>query len=163
MLAAFHQPQEALMYKRILVPLDGSDTARRGLVEAVGLARALGAQLHLLHVVADLEWLVEMASVASNAKLHEEMQRYGEELLTSAAGYVAAQGVAAETTLREAAGVASAKVIVDEAVTADCDAIVMGTHGRKGVSRLLLGSDASLVASTSPVPVLLVRPGDAKD
>jgi nucleotide-binding universal stress UspA family protein len=50
-----------------------------------------------------------------------------------------------------------AKIIADEATSAHCDLIVMGTHGRRGVSRVLLGSDAALVLQHSPVPVLLVR------
>ena len=151
------------MYKQILVPLDGSDTARRGLAEAIGLARILGAKLRLLHVVSDVQWLVEMAPMTSSDELRQELHRYGDELLTKAASAAAEQGVVAETALREAVGASPAKVIVDEAATAGCDAIVMGTHGRKGVSRLLLGSDASLVVSTSPVPVLLVRLDDGKD
>jgi nucleotide-binding universal stress UspA family protein len=145
------------MYKRILVPLDGSDTAQRGLSEALGLARSLGATLHLLHVVADPQWLVDPMALGAPLTLHQEMHRFGEELLAKAAQVCSAAGVAAQTRLRDGAGSTPGRLIVEEAVAAGCNAIVMGTHGRKGVSRMLLGSDASWVVHSSPVPVLLVR------
>lgn len=145
------------MYKRILVPLDGSLTARRGLAEAIGLARALGATLRLLHVVTDFPMLVEMAATTNAQTLHNDLRRFGDGVLASAAKAATEQGVAAETAMRDATGPHAADLIVDEAVAARCDAIVMGTHGRRGISRLLLGSDAALVVQQSTVPVLLVR------
>ena len=145
------------MYKRILVPLDGSDTAQRGLSEAIALARSLGASLQLLHVVTDLQWMLDPLMVSDAAALLRDVHRYGQELLVKAAQRCEAAGVVAQTRLREGAGSNVGKVIVDEVATSGCDAIVMGTHGRKGASRLLLGSDAAWVAQASPVPVLLVR------
>ncbi|NDZ18444.1 hypothetical protein C7T35_07685 [Variovorax sp. WS11] len=63
----------------------------------------------------------------------------------------------AERGLREVTQGRIANVVVDEARSSGCDLIVMGTHGRRGFSRLALGSDADLVVRQSPVPVLLVR------
>jgi nucleotide-binding universal stress UspA family protein len=145
------------MYKRILVPLDGSDTARRGLREAIGLARSLGASLQLLHVVTDLQWLVDPVMLGDPKAMALELHRFGENLLAQAAQQCAASDVVAQTRLREAAGRGAGQLIVDEVRASACDAIVMGTHGRKGMARLLLGSDAAVVLNTSPVPVLLVR------
>jgi nucleotide-binding universal stress UspA family protein len=62
-----------------------------------------------------------------------------------------------ETVLREVTGKRVAEVIVDQTKVHACDLILMGTHGRRGFSRLAMGSDAEQVARSSPVPVLLVR------
>ncbi len=145
------------MYKRILVPLDGSDTSQRGLVEAIGLARSLSASLQLLHVVTDFQWLIEMSVTAGQEAVRRDLHRFGNEVLAKAAKAAADANVVAQTRLREVVGTKTGQVIVDEVAAADCNAIVMGTHGRKGIGRLLLGSDASWVISASPVPVLLVR------
>jgi nucleotide-binding universal stress UspA family protein len=145
------------MYQRILVPLDGSDTSQRGLSEAVGLARSLGSKLQLLHVVADLQWVVDPLVLGAPLTLGDELHRFGEELLAKAAQFCSAAGVVAQTRLRDGAGSTPGMLIVDEVSASGCNVIVMGTHGRKGVSRVLLGSDATWVVHKSPVPVLLVR------
>lgn len=144
------------MYKRILVPLDGSDTARRGLSEAIGLAGSLGATLRLLHVVTDFPMIMDMAATANADTLRIELRRYADELLASASKAAAEKGIACESAVRDAMGPRPVEMIIDEAVSANCGLIVMGTHGRRGVGRLLLGSDAALVVQASPVPVLLV-------
>lgn len=145
------------MYKRILVPLDGSDTAQRGLNEAIQLARSLGASLQLLHVVADLQWVVDPVMIGDPLSWSRELHAYGDQLLASAAKTCAAAGLVAQTRMRDAAGYSVGKVIVDEVGTSACHIIVMGTHGRKGFGRMLMGSDAATVVQTSPVPVLLLR------
>jgi nucleotide-binding universal stress UspA family protein len=145
------------MYKRILVPLDGSDTAQRGLAEAIRLAQPLKAKLLLLQVLDDLGWLVEMSAVANSREMHREVRAYAEQVLAKAKQAAATKDVQAETIVREVVGVRAAEAIVDEARQQGCDLIVMGTHGRKGLGRLVLGSDAMAVVQSSPVPVLLVR------
>jgi nucleotide-binding universal stress UspA family protein len=145
------------MYKRILVPLDGSATATRGLHEAIALAHALGATLRLLHVVTDIPMVVDMAMAESPAAFRAELRSYGNTVLTAASQLAGERGVKVEMETRDALGPRPASVITDEAKSAHCDLIVMGTHGRRGVSRVLLGSDAALVLQRSSVPVLLVR------
>jgi nucleotide-binding universal stress UspA family protein len=145
------------MYKRILVPLDGSATATRGLHEAIALAHSLGATLRLLHVVTDIPMVVDMALAESPAAFRAELRGYGNTVLKAASALAAERGVKVEMETRDAMGPRPAKIITDEATSAHCDLIVMGTHGRRGVSRVLLGSDAALVLQHSPVPVLLVR------
>jgi nucleotide-binding universal stress UspA family protein len=155
--AATQPPQEFAMYKRILVPLDGSDTAQLGLAEAIGIAQPLKARLLLLQVVDDLAWLVEMSAVANSAQLHREVRHYAEEVLAKAKAAATAKDVEADSIVRETVGGRPADAIVDEACKQGCDLIVMGTHGRKGLSRMVLGSDAAAVVQASSVPVLLVR------
>ncbi len=145
------------MYNRILVPVDGSPTAERGLQEAIGLALGQNAKLLLLYVVDDFPMLVEMASATSFQETLKNIRTYGEGLLAKAKGVATQAGVAADTLLRDVTHERIADAIVDEAMKNNCDLIVMGTHGRRGFSRLTLGSDAELVLRHTPVPVLLVR------
>jgi nucleotide-binding universal stress UspA family protein len=145
------------MYQRILVPLDGSPTAEAGLREAVGLAAALKAKLVLLHVIDDFGLMVEMSSVASYESMREGLRKFGQDALARAKQAAADAGVMCETMVREVPQARIAEVINDEAAKDRCDLVVMGTHGRRGFSRLTLGSNAEAVMRTSTVPVLLVR------
>jgi nucleotide-binding universal stress UspA family protein len=148
------------MYKKILVPLDGSVTSRRGLREAIGVAREHGAELVLLHVV-DAYPLMADVSVAFNfQEVYDAMRQAGEQLLAQAKAEASAQGLAAQVVLREVSSGRVADVVLGEAKAQACDLIVMGTHGRRGFSHLVLGSDAELVVRLSPLPVLLVRQGE---
>lgn len=148
------------MYARILVPIDGSATAQRGLGEALSLARRLGSTLHLLNVV-DARYLVsEVAMYAPPMQLLDDWQAAGEKLLADAVAQAQAQGVKADSVVRCDPGQRVCDLVLDEARNCAAELIVMGTHGRRGLSRLTLGSDAELVLRESPVPVLLVRAQD---
>lgn len=150
------------MYKRILVPIDGSDTAQRGLKEAATLASEQKATLRLLHVAVDFPYMVEMANTIDFEQYREGLHRYGLDLLDKAKAAAGGPGREVETQLRELKSGRVASIIVQEAKDAGCDLIVIGTHGRRGFRRALLGSDAEGVLRESPVPVLLVRaPGAA--
>jgi nucleotide-binding universal stress UspA family protein len=145
------------MYQRILVPLDGSATAQRGLSEAISLASGQQTRLLFLHVVDDFTMLVEVPSAAVYDDMLRGMRQAGLDLLAKAKQAAEAAGVHCETVLREVTGKRVAEVIVDQTKVHACDLILMGTHGRRGFSRLAMGSDAEQVARSSPVPVLLVR------
>ena len=145
------------MYKRILVPIDGSDTAARGLAEAIALARELKATVRLLNLTSDFVLMVEMSRAIDHDKFREGLNQFGRRLIAEASEQAKAQGVTAETSLHDVRGGSVADAIVEEARLSRCDLIVIGTHGRRGVSRAMLGSDAENVARSSPVPVLLVR------
>ncbi|MCA6216383.1 universal stress protein [Ideonella sp. B7] len=149
------------MYKKILVPVDGSPTAECGLNEAIKLAAGSSTALHLLYVVDQYPMLVDFAAAASYEEVQEDLRRYGKEVLAKALETAKAAGVSADSVEREVIGGRVADVVVEEAGKAGCDLIVMGTHGRRGLSRLTLGSDAELVVRHAPVPVLLVRHAEA--
>lgn len=149
------------MYKRILVPLDGSDTARFGLREAIALAREQKAALHLLHVAGDFPVSLDMGGVAAHERMRTCLHHCGETLLQDAKRLAESLDVPAQTRLRELNGGRVADAIAEEARDAGCDLIVIGTHGRRGMRRALLGSDAEGVLRRSPVPVLLVRQREA--
>jgi nucleotide-binding universal stress UspA family protein len=146
-----------LMYQRILVPVDGSATAERGLREAVKLASGQSARLLLLHVVDDYTMLMETTSAASYDEMLRGLRHFGLDVLTKAKQIVEEAGVHCETLLREVTGKRVEDVIVEQVGVHNCDLIVMGTHGRRGFSRIALGSAAEGVSRNSSVPVLLVR------
>lgn len=149
------------MYDKILVPIDGSTTADRGLDEAIALARRLDASLRILNVVDARMLLGNVTETASPDHLLEAWRREGERLVAAAHDRAREQSVASDTVVRCDPGQRVCDLIVDEARQCKARLIVMGTHGRRGLKRLALGSDAELVLRDSPVPVLLVRDGDA--
>ncbi|HET9644616.1 MAG TPA: universal stress protein [Burkholderiaceae bacterium] len=149
------------MYRKILVPLDGSATAERGLRESIALASEQDAELVLLHVIDGFPVLGELSSASAYDERLQRMHRYGSALLARAKQAAGETGVAAQTIMREVTRERPADAIIAEAAGRGCDLIVMGTHGRRGFNRLALGSEAELVVRTSPVPVLLVREPEA--
>lgn len=146
------------MYQHILVPLDGSVTAERGLQEALRLAVEQKGKLRLIHVIEDAPDLDEMSVPSTLDGNRQNLRASGEEVLVAGKRSAAAAGIEAEVVLNEGIYRSIADVIVDEAKHSCCDLIVMGTHGRRGqLSRLTLGSQAAAVARNSSVPVMLVR------
>ena len=145
------------MYKRILVPLDGSATSERGLREAIGLCAGQSTKLLLLHVVDDYPLLIETASMSSHEEMMKGLRQYGLDVLAQGRKACEEASVHTETLMREVTGERVSDVIVGQAGQHGCDLIVMGTHGRRGLQRLTLGSQAEAVARASPVPVMLVR------
>jgi nucleotide-binding universal stress UspA family protein len=145
------------MYSRILVPVDGSPCSLKGLNEALQLANVLNARILVLHVVNELISEPALAPSEYHDNLIAAMRESGKETLGRAQAMAAEQGVDAEIKLIETTGVRSSDCIVDAAKLWGADLIVMGTHGRRGMSRLTMGSDAELVMRSTPVPVLLVR------
>jgi len=146
------------MYQRILVPVDGSETAAAGLAEAIRLGRLTVATLRLVHVV-DLRPYAGGydTSIGYTGDVIEVMRESGQAILKAAGTQVQAAGLTLESQLLETFSARACDLIVDEATACGADLIVIGTHGRRGVSRLVLGSDAEQVLRQSPVPVLLVR------
>ena len=145
------------MYRRILVPIDGSPASSRGLGEAIELARNQGAEILLLHVVN--EWQVAAGDIAAvNLEAGaRRLREIGEDLLREAESRVRGAGVSAKTALIEEIGVAVGACVVQRAREWPADLIICGTHGRRGLARLLMGSDAEYIVRHTPVPVLLVR------
>lgn len=145
------------MYKKIMLPIDGSPTSESGMREAIALAAEQHAELVLLHIVDGSPMLVDMAGAVAYAETLDCLRASGNTLLADAKSRAAEAGVQAQTRLCESTGKRVADIIVAEVQRTRCDLVVMGTHGRRGFSRLALGSDADLVVRASPVPVLLVR------
>lgn len=152
------------MYRRILVPVDGSATSKVGLKHALGLARDQGARLRVLNVVEDIMIAPIMSDLPAGdmTMLFDSIKAAGKKALTDAEALTSKTHVKSESALTEAHARNVSDVILADAKKWRADLIVMGTHGRRGLNRLLLGSDAERVLRESPVPVLLVRSNHAK-
>jgi nucleotide-binding universal stress UspA family protein len=146
------------MYSRILVAVDGSSHAEHAVDYGAGLAKQLSAALRIVHVV-DMGTLPLWPELAIDIDAISKARRAaGEKVLESARERARTAGIEAETRLLETATPTQrvSTVIADEAASWPADVVVLGTHGRRGVERLLLGSVAENVARLSTVPVLLV-------
>lgn len=146
------------MYSRLLVPLDGSSTACLALEHASVLARLSGATVVLIHVIEEFKQTRGFESPKVYIeKVRPAFLAKGQAVLDQAANQLRQDGIAVEVLLLEAQGGRVAELIAGQAEIAGCDVIILGTHGRRGASRLLLGSNAEQVARIAPVPVMLVR------
>lgn len=151
------------MYQRILVPVDGSPTANAGLGEAIRLAALTGARLRLPYLVDEMPTLLSAGSFGGmGGDVFSVLKENGERVLEQAQDQAERGGIAAETVLIDSMNGRLCDHVAQQAIQWPADLIVLGTHGRRGVGRLLLGSDAEQVLRIAPVPVLLVR-GSAAD
>ena len=147
-----------VMYRRLLVPIDGRPPSAAALNEAIRLARACGARLRLVHVLDALSFTNSLGSApASWADVMTRTTRQGESMLESARSHAEAMGLATETTLCEGCGGSIATLIVEMAVSWEADLIVAGAPTRQDVGRVTMRSNARDIVRTSPVPVLLVK------
>jgi nucleotide-binding universal stress UspA family protein len=144
------------MFKRILVPTDGSDITQKAVDTAIALARSVNAQLYTISVKEPFPY-----SAIS------EMQPTPPQEFFDAQERIAAKRVAAVVESAKAAGLACQghtvealhpwEAIIDHAKRMECDLVVMASHGRRGVTALLLGSETQKVLTHTTIPVLVVR------
>ena len=155
-------PREHTMYQKILVPVDGSPTSARGLQEAIKLAKLTGAKLRLLHVVDQISFAsgMEAASMMTGEML-QLLREGGEQLLKKAQARVEKAGVRVDTVLCDSFAGRVCDLVIEQATAWRADLIVLGTHGRRGFSRLMMGSDAEMIVRLATMPVLLVRGKEA--
>jgi len=148
------------MFRNILVAVDATSTSQRGLKVATALALDQKAVLHVVHVV-DNVTVVPMEAPYAHAPYIESMlealRETGRKVLAKAEAFARQRGVDVRTSLPESKGNGVADQLLREAKRRKVDVIVLGTHGRRGLRRLLLGSDAEMVVRDARVPVLLVR------
>lgn len=146
------------MYKRILVAVDGSGTSDLAMEEAIKIARGSQGKLHIVHVVNVVLFNTE-EEYFSLPEWLDALRREAEIMVNKAVAYAKQAGVDAEGKLVEIdiAGYRIPEMIAEEAKTWPADIIVIGTHGRQGVHRLLMGSVAEGVVRVATVPVLLIR------
>jgi nucleotide-binding universal stress UspA family protein len=145
------------MFKTILVAVDGSATSNLGLEEAILLAAEQKAALCVLHVVDEHVFSQGLDMPLYIEGLWEALREAGRNVLAQAVSKAEQSGATARPILAETTGRRVSDVILDEAQKCRADLIVLGTHGRRGMSRLVMGSDAEGVVRQAMVPVLLVR------
>jgi len=146
------------MFKRILVAVDASQTSELALETAIRLALESKAQLRIVHVV-DAASINMGDEFLAQSSVSESLVNTGREILSGAERTTAAAGVAVETRLItiEDLDKRIPEAIADDAEAWPADLIVIGTHGRRGLSRLFLGSVAEGVMRVATRPVLLIR------
>ncbi len=144
------------MYKRILVPTDGSDITAKAVASAVQLCKAFGAELCTLAVKEPFPYsaISEMQPIPPQ-ELFDSQERIAVKHLQAVRDAAAAAGVACSAASIEA--LHPWEAILDYGKQQDCDLIVMASHGRRGVAALLLGSETQKVLTHGAVPVLVVR------
>lgn len=146
------------MYQRILVPVDGSNTSDSALHEAIKFVSDRKAELRIIHVIEDVAPMWDVEFLNFN-EIRKALRQTGGRILAKAETVARDAGIKAESKLIEASppGVRIASMIAAEAKAWPADLIVIGTHGRRGVDHLLMGSVAEGVVRISSVPVLLIR------
>ena len=145
------------MYQRILVPVDGSPTSNAGLAEAIKLAKLTGARVRVLHVVDETAFLMSGDSSPMSGDIFTLLKEAGQAVLEAAREQVNAAGIAVDAALFDGFRGRLSERVAEQVKEWGADVIVVGTHGRRGVGRMLMGSDAEQIVRTATVPVLLVR------
>ncbi len=143
------------MYKKILVPLDGSPLAETILPHAQALAKSEGAEIVLLRVAADPAAEFAFSDPALAANFVQQMESETSQYMSDVQARAASNGARVSTIVREGPIAETILAVADEI---QADVIAMSTHGRSGMRRWLLGSIADRVVNHSRVPVMLVRP-----
>ena len=144
------------MYRSILVPTDGSDISTQAVKAAASLAKLSGAQLHVLSVKEPFPYsaISEMQPVPPQ-EFFDAQERMARSRVEAAADAVRADGLSIDGATVEA--LHPWEAILDHAKNRQCDLIVMASHGRRGISALLLGSETQKVLTHSPIPVLVIK------
>ena len=144
------------MYKRILVPTDGSDLSARAVHAAASMARLTGATLLTLSVKEPFPYsaISEMQPVPPQ-EFYDAQERIAQSRVEAVAEIAKAAGLSVDGATVEA--LHPWEAILEHAKDKACDLIVMASHGRRGLSALLLGSETQKVLTHSPIPVLVIR------
>lgn len=143
------------MFKRILIPVDGSETSNKALVAGLRMARETGASVRLLHAIHELGAMA--ADGTYSGDVVGMLREGGAKVLTDATAIAQSAGVAADQSLCEEPGKRLGEVVAEAAKRWGADLVVVGSHGRRGLGRVLLGSGAEQILRLAPVPVLVVR------
>ena len=144
------------MYKRILVPIDGSDTSNLALKEAIALAKDQHSTLRLFHVV-DLTTAYSIVNAPHVVEHQNTLQAEGQKVVAGASELILAAAIEFDSKRVTTFDKRIHDLIEEEANQWPADLIVIGTHGRRGIQRLFLGSVAEGLARITRRPLLLIR------
>lgn len=147
------------MYSRILLPVDGSVPSQLALEEAIRLGTALHSAIRLVHVIDVWSLVASEAAASVYDTLFANACREGETLLGECAQKLRSAGIPVDTGLVDHPDAQVGECIIHQARDYHAELIICGTHGRRGIRRILVGSDAEYIVRHAVVPVLLVRAG----
>lgn len=144
------------MFKRILVPTDGSEITMKAVSSAIALAKSVGAQLYTISVKEPFPYsaISEMQPTPPQ-EFFDAQERIAAKRVAGVVDAAKAEGLACQAHTVEA--LHPWEAIIDHAKRQECDLVVMASHGRRGVSALLLGSETQKVLTHSTIPILVVR------
>lgn len=142
------------LFKKILVPIDGSETSDKAMRMALDMTRDALGTVRFVHVIDDDRHLT---SYEFSADLRTYAHDNAKQLLQNAMDAASAMGVNAESKVVDKPRQRLGESVADEAADWGADLVVLGTHGRRGLGRVFLGSGAEQVVRMCPVPVLVVR------
>ncbi|CAN7285923.1 universal stress protein [Polaromonas sp. LjRoot131] len=149
------------MFKRILIPVDGSDTSNKALVAGLSMARETSASVRLLHALNEMAYVGGMAPDGTwSGDLVGMARESGAKVLADATAIAQSAGVEPSQVLLEEPGKRLGEAVAEAAKLWGADLVVVGSHGRRGLGRVLLGSGAEQILRLAPVPVLVVRGAD---
>lgn len=148
------------MFKHLLLPTDGSKLSDRAVQRGVELAAAIGARVTAVHVIPEFQMMADESfalptSIELKERYEKEAKARAARMLEKIAARARAAGVKYEGLVT--VGQTPYEDIIETAKKRKCDLIMMASHGRRGISALLLGSETSKVLTHSKVPVLVVR------
>jgi nucleotide-binding universal stress UspA family protein len=146
-------------FSRVLVPLDGAPSSEEALDHATAVAGDSEAEYVLLHVIAPILYMSDPVAAVQPQQTEAELRSWAESYLEEAAARIRARGLAVETRILRHAH--PARAILECVVAVGADLIAMETHGRRGLSRLVMGSVTDKIVRGAPVPVLVHRPRPA--
>lgn len=148
------------MYTRILVAIDSSETAKKALDEAIRLAKALNAELAIFHALDEgplAQHALGIGTYIDADKVKAEMRKMAQSLLDTALASAKSGGIEATIQMSESEKRRTAELIADAARHWNADLVIVGTHGRHGVERLLVGSVAENLTRLATTSLLMVR------
>jgi nucleotide-binding universal stress UspA family protein len=157
------------MYQKILVPVDGSAPSNSALEAAIELGRLTQAQLRLFHVVDETSFALAagygfggtLYSPEYTGDMIDRLKEAGKEILQAAEARVRAAGLEVSSVLHDSFQGRLCDQVLEQVAAWPADLIVLGSHGRRGLDRVFMGSDAESILRVAPVPVLLLRAGAA--
>jgi nucleotide-binding universal stress UspA family protein len=148
------------MYRRILVAVDGSATSNKAITAALEMASYSGGRsvIRLIHVIDEMAYFTGLDPYAGQTySVISVMRDAGEKVLAEALAVVQSANVQADTVLVDRLGAHLAETVAEKSKEWDASLIVVGTHGRKGIGRMLMGSGAEQIIRLSNCPVLVIR------
>ncbi|MCZ8255160.1 MAG: universal stress protein [Polaromonas sp.] len=152
------------MFKRILISVDGSDTSNKALVAGLEMARETSARVRLVHTVNEMAYMGGIDPYGTySADVAGMMRESGAKVLNDAMAIAQSAGVEASQALLDEPGKRLGESVAEAAKLWNADLVVVGSHGRRGIGRVLLGSGAEQILRLAPVPVLVVRSAPAED
>ena len=151
------------LYQRILVPVDGSPHSQRALDEAIAIARLTGGRLIVVHAVDEPFVALGAGAWAGASDLLPLVREAAQAVLAGAVARVREADLPVEPLLLDTFQGRVCDLVAQTAADQHADLVVIGTHGRRGVGRALLGSDAEQILRLSPAPVLLVKARSPRD